>query len=396
MLQSSGGTMNAISGMPGLSAQRSYDGASGALKLDESSAVVRCARELSPFPPATAAAAAGCSLVDAGVRYARTSQTSDGGRVVTVTDRWTATDGAPHQLDILLEVDMAVPTYGWQVPWLAAGFNAYPGTATISGAPSAPGSIFVRSDTTKPDGVAAPVGAITFASAPNSIEFYDDGKPVSVFGQLHYVRSVPASGELYLQHVYTIGTSLGDVRATAARAEDRLAGPAVSIASPAPNATVRSAKLVVTGTATDNGGLAAATINGAPLAVGADGTWSANVTLKSGLNTLTVEAVDTQQNKTQAQVAVTYRVAGAPCVVPKIVGLTRGGAIARLKRRHCSLGAVTTKYFKPHRVKKGRRRITVRYRLGHVVTQRIKAGARVDNGTKVRVTIQGRKPKKKK
>ncbi|HEX6387850.1 MAG TPA: hypothetical protein VFZ89_00330, partial [Solirubrobacteraceae bacterium] len=137
MLQSSGGTMSGVPGMPGLSAQRSYDPAGGALKLDESSTVVRCQSELSPFPPPSAEAARGCALVGAGVRYARTVQTSDAGRVVTMTDRWSSTDGAAHQLDLLLEMDMATATYGWQIPWVGPDFRSYSGTTSISAAPAA-------------------------------------------------------------------------------------------------------------------------------------------------------------------------------------------------------------------------------------------------------------------
>jgi beta-lactam-binding protein with PASTA domain len=80
--------------------------------------------------------------------------------------------------------------------------------------------------------------------------------------------------------------------------------------------------------------------------------------------------------------------------VPKVVGLTRTSASKRLKARRCALGKVTTKYYKPRRVKKGRSRITVRYRRGRVVTQRVKPGAKVASGTKVRVTVQGRKPRR--
>lgn len=393
MLQSSGGTMSAVPGMPGLSVQRAYDAASGALKLDETGAVVRCATELSPFPPANSDAAKSCSLVSAGVRYARTSQTSDDGRVVTVTDRWSSTDGAQHALDLLLEMDMSNATYGWEVPWLGAGFRAYPGTASISAAPSAPGSIFVRSDTTKDDGFDAPVGAITFSSAPDGIEFYDDGNPVSRFGQLHYVRTVPASGELRLQHSYSIGTSLSDVRALAGRIEDQLAGPVVAITSPKPNSTSRTSRITVTGTASDNVGVTALKLNGAGLALGPGGVWSRPVRLARGPNTLTVEATDAQQNRTQASVTVSYRQAGS-CIVPKVVGLTRTRARKRLNGRRCALGKVTTKYFRARRVRKGRTTITVRYRRGRVVTQRIKPGSKVASGTRVGVSIQGRKPKR--
>ncbi len=388
MLQSSAGTMSNVPGMPGLTAQRSFDPASGALKVDEASAVVRCAAELSPFPPASAQAASGCALTGAGVRYARTTQTAAGGRTVTVTDRWSSTDRNAHTLDLLLEVDMASATYGWEIPWLRPGFFAYPGTASISGSPSAPGSIFVRSDTTRNDGVSAPLGAITFSTAPNSIEFFDDGNPVSRFGQLHYIRSVPATGELVMQHTYSIATGLDEARVMAARVQDAMAGPIVAITSPRNNTLARRSRVTISGTASDNGGVAAMTLNATGVAL-TNGKWSRRVRLRGGINTYKAAATDTQGNRTEVAITVRYGRAGT-CIVPSVAGLTRSRAQQRLNGRRCSLGAVTTKYFKPRRVRKGRTRVTVRYRRGRVVTQSIKPGAKVAAGTRVRLSVQGR------
>ena len=191
------------------------------------------------------------------------------------------------------------------------GLRGLSGTASISGPPAAPASIFVRSDTTRPDGFAAPVGAITFASAPNSIEFYDDGNPVSRFGQLHYVRTVPATGELLLQHSYTTGTSLDVVRVIAGRIQDAMAGPAVAITSPGPNSRAPRSRVQVTGTATDNGSVRSLTVNGVGVAVGAGGAWSRRVSLKRGANKITAEAADAQGNRTQAQITVSYGTPGA-------------------------------------------------------------------------------------
>jgi beta-lactam-binding protein with PASTA domain len=120
------------------------------------------------------------------------------------------------------------------------------------------------------------------------------------------------------------------------------------------------------------------------------------VAVAPGANTITVQASDAQGNTTQAQLAVSYAVPLAPCQVPKVVGLTRTGARKRLVAAGCKLGAVSTKYYKPRHVRKGRRQITISYRKGRVVTQRVKAGAKVAHGTAVRVTLQGSKPKAKK
>lgn len=394
MLQNSEGRLSDVPGMPPLAVARTYDPASGELKLDETSAVVRCAAELNPFPPADAAAGRACgTLTDAGVRLFRTSETTDDGRVVQVTDRWSSTDGAPHALDLLLEIDLASTAYGLQVPWVGPAFSSWPGTATLPPAPAAPGSILVRADASQDGSLAAPVGAVTFGSAPDGVEFYDDGKPISRFAQLHYVRTVPATGELVLQHAYAMGTSPDAVRALAARNEDRMAGPALSITQPAPGSTVRSSRLTLAGRVSDNGGVAKLTLNGTPIAFGADGSFTRAIRLpRRGANVLAVAATDLQGNVTQVQVPVTYAVPGAPCVVPRVIGLTRRGASARLRRAGCRLGAVSRRYVKPRRVRKGRRVVVVRVRTGRIVAQRVKPGAKVARGTKVRVTVQGRRP----
>ena len=92
-------------------------------------------------------------------------------------------------------------------------------------------------------------------------------------------------------------------------------GPAVTISYPANNATVTSANLTVTGTASDSGlgndGVSSVTVNGVTASGGtASGAntanWSAPITLSPGANTITVIAEDTLNNSTQQQITVTY------------------------------------------------------------------------------------------
>jgi len=91
--------------------------------------------------------------------------------------------------------------------------------------------------------------------------------------------------------------------------------PTVAITSIEDGATVTSASLLVSGTATDKGkgnnGIAYVTVNGLPAsngaASGADtANWSAIVPLHSGLNTIIALASDTVNNIAETEVTVTY------------------------------------------------------------------------------------------
>ena len=89
--------------------------------------------------------------------------------------------------------------------------------------------------------------------------------------------------------------------------------PILTITSPANNATVTSANLSVSGTASDAGlgdNGVSVTVNGVPATNGtASGAntanWSSSVTLSAGVNTITVVAKDTFNNSVQQQIIVT-------------------------------------------------------------------------------------------
>ncbi len=109
-------------------------------------------------------------LFDSGVQLHRDITTSDGGRVVTMTDTWSSTDGNAHSLDLLYDDSVGVLTEppdgerGYEFPGQTA-FSTYPAGDTLPGPSSAPGSILVRSNVTAPDGDPNEAdGAITFGS----------------------------------------------------------------------------------------------------------------------------------------------------------------------------------------------------------------------------------------
>ena len=101
-------------------------------------------------------------------------------------------------------------------------------------------------------------------------------------------------------------------------------GPALAITSPANNATVTSASLPVSGTATDagygNNGISSVTVNGVSASGGtASGTgtanWNATITLNPGVNTITAVAKDTFSNSGQQQITVTYNASAQTNIV---------------------------------------------------------------------------------
>ncbi|UTI64729.1 hypothetical protein NBH00_00625 [Paraconexibacter antarcticus] len=395
MAANGSGGLPAVGGRPPLTRTASRDPATGLLTVTESSDVVRCETTPASYP---FAAAADCgSLVPAGLRLVREAVMSDDGRVTTMRDRWESTDGASHVLDLLFEVDFASTRYGLQLPWAGSGIAAYPGSASLAAPPSAPASILVRSDRAFPAGdIGHPTGAITFSTAPTSIEFISGLGDPSRYLELHYLQPVTAAAPLNLTHTFSMAPDAATSAALAARAEDSYGSPAVAFTSPAPGAAVRTPTVTVTGTATDNRAVTALTVAGQPTAPGAGGAWSAVVPLVPGTNAIVAHATDAAGDVTEATLTIIYRARAAPkpCVVPKVRGLkSAASAGGVLRRAGCRRGRTLTVYSRPRLVRKGRKLVRVVVRRFTVLGSKQRQGRRLPAGTKVDLIVQGRRPR---
>jgi S-layer protein (TIGR01567 family) len=82
--------------------------------------------------------------------------------------------------------------------------------------------------------------------------------------------------------------------------------PAIVISTPIDGTTVTTSSINVTGTATDNEGVTSLTVNGNPVTLGADGSFTTTVSLTNGANTITVIATDAAGNSATETVTVTY------------------------------------------------------------------------------------------
>ncbi len=272
----------------------------GDMTIHEMSPLSRCPDD-TDSPNAVACPA----FTPLGVTLDRTYQQTDDGRLIRVSDRFLSTDGQAHDLDLWYDNTQdkngSPPHPAGQFPWMGAPLHETVAGEAVTAPPAGPGVLYVVRDITAPDGdVANPNGALAFNPAPDGIG-YDKGYDFV----MKYHRTVPAGGELAIDQSYVMRQTQAEVH-TAANAEvDHLGLPQVAISAPADGATVSSPSLTVTGTASDNVGVASVSVNG-QAAVLNSGSWSATVTLPPGTSTVTAVGTDGAGNTASASRSVTY------------------------------------------------------------------------------------------
>jgi hypothetical protein len=179
-----------------------------------------------------------------------------------------------------------------------------------------------------------PRGAISLGSRPDAFRFVhdinDNDYAEDSLG-IDYKRTVPATGSLVIKQAYSTAITEAEVAALRSDAEDRVGIPTVTIASPANGSKVALPTAAVRGTAVDTGGVAALTVNGTPVAIAPDGTWTAAVALTPGANTITAAATDHLGNTGTAAVTFT----AADLTGPGITG-------AKLSRTRFRVGGEPT------------------------------------------------------
>lgn len=332
-----------------------------------------------PYKPLTTAACP--SFVDTGVSLTRVITTSDGGHVITLTDSWSSTDGNSHSLDLLYDDYSGVPgnAQGWQFPG-QSGFTQYHGGASVPAPSAAPGSMLVHTNVSAPDGDPSEgFGAISFGQAPSGLRF---ATPSEL--EEHQLLTVPAGGTASLSYVYSIALTQAEINAMALDAQDRFQPPVVQIANLANGATVSTANVTLTGTAVAGSGIKSLVVNGQPVSVSPDGSWTATVPLSPGANTITAAAVDGAGAAPQAQLTVVYQPPApaslpptpfvAKCHVPRVKGMKLRAAEKALRKANCRVGKV--KHVSSRKLSRGR-----------VTSTTPRAGRRLPAGHKIALVV---------
>lgn len=152
------------------------------------------------------------------------------------------------------------------------------------------------------------------------------------------------------------------------------AGPTVTVTSPADGSSQRDAQAAVAGTATDPSGVATATVNGNPVALGANGAFSATALLQTGPNAITVVATDGAGNTTTRTITVVRSTAKPATRIVRFSAALVGRKIA-VKLNLTEQARVRFTVLR-RTVKLKPRRTVVLNRVGRPVLKTVKAGLR--------------------
>jgi hypothetical protein len=378
-----------LAGFPSLATAVQWDPSSGLVSSTSTESWAACTGHDTEVPTFATCP----SFTPTGVQLRRVVTTSDGGRVVTMSDTWSTTDNAPHTLDLLYDDTIGtkntVPR-GYEFPG-ENGFTTHVGGDSVSGASAAPASILAHTDLTAPDGdPTAAFAALTFSRPPAGFRFVNSGvtpappSPAPSYElEEHQVLQIPAGGSTTLRYVYSAAGSAADVSALALAAQDQIQPPALSIASPADGTTVTVPTVTLAGATSAGSGIKSLTIAGQTVPIASDGSWSATVPLNPGANTITALATDGAGVTMQDQETVVYQPpppppppapAAAKCHVPRVKGMKLRAAEKSLRNAHCKVGKV--KHVSSRKLARGR-----------VTSSTPRAGRRLRAGSKIELFV---------
>ena len=310
-------------GFQGLTVTHTFDPATGNVRIDDREPIVRCASTDAYQPGPTQCP----SFVSAGIELDRVTTQGSDGRVANVSETFSSTDGAAHSIDIVEANSVSYSNGGWKGP----GDSSYSTRADGASAPATagPGTWYYDDNPSSPTAF----GAITFSGDYSSAtfdRFFVGGNTLL----LDFQRMVPAGGNTTFILTFSQGLSESEVQGYAHAAEALYRPPSISISSPANNSAASSSPVTVSGNVTVNGApLRSVSVNGVPATVGPGGSWTAQVPLTLGPNTITAVATSVYGATRSAQETVNFALppgppatAGAALSLQGVIRAILGGA----------------------------------------------------------------------
>ncbi len=200
-------------GLPSLTFSYVQNPLTGDLAIVESEPLVTCPGAATP--PATCGA-----FAPSGVSDERTIEQSEGGRLVTITDRFASTDGAPHALDLLPQQGFVLGAFpAGEVAYRFPGEDAFATHAvgdTVALPSTAPAIVYARSLGAADGDPTTGQGAIVY-ERPSPTAHFDSVYSEGSYFYLHQTVAVPATGVATVRAAYVQGTTAAEVQATAER-----------------------------------------------------------------------------------------------------------------------------------------------------------------------------------
>jgi hypothetical protein len=204
-------------GLPSLSYTYSQDPSSGNLTIKEIDPLVKCPDPA--FPPTTSSCS---SFVSTGVRVERTIEETEGGRLITIADRYASTDNQAHSVDLLPQNEQQ---FGYQIEDAEAIGYRFPGESSFHvhylgesvSFTGSGGTAFLKIEGSEDGDQSTGRGAIVFdrPASPATFNFVDSGDSGFYF---HQTGTVPAGGSTSFRFAYVHGYTDAEVEALAAQA----------------------------------------------------------------------------------------------------------------------------------------------------------------------------------
>jgi hypothetical protein len=160
---------------------------------EDAAPFVRCAPEPAYLPYTNRPATECASVTPVGVEQRRTTTVDRGGRRVVVRDRWVATDGRPHTVDVLLSTDVRTHDSATGPLVRAPGDGTFRRMSynDVVDVPAGVSTVLVKPDADLPDegNARAAFGALSFGERPDLVAFGN-----SDFFYVRYRFELPAGG----------------------------------------------------------------------------------------------------------------------------------------------------------------------------------------------------------
>jgi hypothetical protein len=196
----------------------STDPATGNTTIRESEVIVRCAPggAVWPVTPATCT-----SFVASGLRLDRTITQGRDGRLASVIDSWSSTDGMPHKLDAVYE-NGSIGGAAFEFPWLTQSWTLYTPNILVPASPTTPFNYLVKYASAADNDPKHAQGGVITQVAPEAMAFRSSS---SLW--VKEVRSVPANGALQVGFAYVWATTTAELQASLAAVQPTLTLPCV-------------------------------------------------------------------------------------------------------------------------------------------------------------------------
>jgi hypothetical protein len=207
-----------LAGLQPLTVAVSTDPATGNQTIRESEVIVKCAPDQVTWPvnPATCT-----SFAPAGVRLDRSITQSANGRLASIIDSWTSTDGKAHKVNAVYE-NSSTSGAAFELPWISPVFGLYSTGYQVPPSPNSPFTYYVKYASASDGNTRHDVGATIVQLAPQAMAFKS---ATSLWVQQD--RTVPTSGALTMGIAFAWGATAGEVNAAAQVVQPSLSTPCV-------------------------------------------------------------------------------------------------------------------------------------------------------------------------